>query len=256
MAGSADKHKKAPVPPSDDNLTTLPSEILHMIFDEIFCQHKPNKAFDHDDSIPIITSRCTHDLDYLSASSRVLRAEINDWAIHFLTSHSDITNFQMAKSSDKARTFNMLRGRKGLLTWASKHCIFCGNASTRRAILMNGFKCCHKCDKVHWPGKITKTNARAEYQLKDHHLFPHLRISSIKERIVPKSPLPTIRYGTYLCVGVPTTNFLRKDVERLATALHGDLEVYFAKRRATREEKARKSGAKDRSDSPEIIELT
>lgn len=244
MSVSTDKHKKASAPQPDDHLTKLPSEILHMIFDFLFCQHRPDRAFDHDDSIPIITSRCTHYLDYLSATSRSLRAELNDWAIHFLTSHSEITNFEMAKSTNKARTFNMLRGQKGLLTWARSHCIFCGKISSRRAIMMNAFKCCHKCDKVHWPDKITRTIARNEYQLKDHHLLARFRPASVKERVVPKSPLPTIRYGTYLCVGVATTVFLRKDVERVATALHGDLKVYFAKRKANREDKAKQEGEK------------
>lgn len=206
-----------------------------MIFDYLFCQHNPDRVYR--DSVPTITSRCDHDLDYLSATSRVLRAELNDWAIHFLTSYA---NFQMPKSTNKARTFNMLRGTKGLLTWAKSHCIFCGKKSSRRAILMNGFKCCHKCDRVYWPDKITKTRAWTEYQIREYQLLGRER------RDVP---LPKIRYGTYLCVNVHTTVFERKDVERVATALHGDLKAYFAKRKADKEERERKA-RKERKKLP------
>ncbi|KAK4494602.1 hypothetical protein PRZ48_013958 [Zasmidium cellare] len=234
--------------PPEDQLTKLPSEILHMIFDYLFCQHKPDKAFDNlnpTNSDDILTATCNHDLDYVSATSRILRAEVNEWAIHWLTTHESITNFKLPKTTNKSRTFNMLRSRKGLLTWAKNHCIFCGRSSVRRAIMMNGFKCCSKCDAKEWPDKLTKTTAQKQYGLKEHHLFPRLRDSTTKDRIVPKSPLPKIRYGTYTCAGgVATTNFLRKDVEKLATALHGDLDAYFEKRKANLEERRRRLAEK------------
>ena len=49
--------------------------------------------------------------------------------------------------------------------------------------------------------------------------------------------LPTLKYGTLMTAGVPTTLFLRKDVEALARVVHGDLEAHLAKRKAEKQER-------------------
>lgn len=216
-----------------------------MIFDHLFFRHTPDKALyeaDHDwrytDEVDMST--CNQPLDYLSASCKLLRAEINDWAIHFMTTHSDITKFQMPKTAKKDKTFNMLRGRKGLLSWAYIHCMFCGKKSSRNAILMNGLRCCAKCDKAQWPDKITKTAALDEYNLKDRHLFLHRKHDSHMPLTESERRLPRTKYGVYRSTGVLTHMFLRKDVERLAAALHGDLDAHLAKRKVDREERKKK----------------
>ena len=87
---------------AEDRLTKLPSEVLHLIFDYLFCRHQPDRAFFELDG-PSMKDRelseCGHTLDFLAATSRILRAEVNDWAIHFMTTHEKITKFKMPKTT-------------------------------------------------------------------------------------------------------------------------------------------------------------
>ena len=51
----------------------------------------------------------------------------------------------------------------------------------------------------------------------------------------------TFRYGTYVSSNVPTTMFMRKDVEALAKLAHGDLKEHLAKKAGDLAERRRKS---------------
>lgn len=128
-------------------LTQLPPELLHNIFSFLFPTHAPDRAvYDNKKE-----KKCSHELDKVAATCKLLRAEVSEWALHFLISHNNITKFKLPKSAaKKSGTVNHLRGRKGLLTWSSNHCIFCGTKSGRSAILANGFRCCSACDKARW----------------------------------------------------------------------------------------------------------
>jgi hypothetical protein len=183
-------------------------------------------------------------LDYFAATCKLLRAEVMEFAKTFLRQHKNITRYESTAArmtTSKPRT-KWLRGRGGLLWWADRNCIFCGKATTRTAILMNGFRCCKECDEAQWPDKITKSAARDEYHLTDHHLLPHQQRTPISAKMLARHPggLPKLRYGTCMTVGVPTTFFLRKDVELLASLAHGDLKAHLAKRKVEREERSRK----------------
>ena len=52
--------------------------------------------------------------------------------------------------------------------------------------------------------------------------------------------LPTLKYGTLMTAGVPTTLFLSKEVEALARVVHGDLEAHLAKRKVEKQERREK----------------
>ncbi|CAK4030371.1 Hypothetical predicted protein [Lecanosticta acicola] len=230
----------SPIP--ENWLTQLPSELLYNIFDYLFVRHQPDQLSYHLDRPP----PCDHELDKLAATCRSLRNEINDWAIHFLLQHQDITRYKPPKQTvKKDKTFNALRGRgaQGLLSWTERHCIVCGKNTQCWATLVNGLKCCRPCDKIFWPNKITKTNACKEYDLKDFHLFPRLyagtaQILALRAKF-PRG-IPTIRYGTRDSAGVVAKMLLREDVRWLAGLHHGDLDTHLENRRARLEERRRK----------------
>ena len=144
-----------------DHLTRLAPELQHMIFGYLLPSHEPDKAFETEPSKDE-KKGCTHSLDYLAATCKALRDEVNEWALHFLAQHKDITKYKPFKTNRIQQRRDFLRGRHGLLTWADKHCVFCGNKSSRSAILMNGLRCCSKCDKEQWPDKITKVRESLE----------------------------------------------------------------------------------------------
>ena len=221
-----------------NHLAPLPTELLHMIIGYLFPNHEPDKAFESDSTDLDKSRPASHSLDFLAATCRSLRGEVNSWARVFLIQHRDITKYKSLKTAKLQAQRNFLRGRGGLLAWTEKHCVFCGKPSSRSAILMNGLRCCNACDKIQWPEKITKSDARRVFDLKDHHLLPHLHSAG---KLLMKHPgLPKLRYGTYMSSNVPTTIFLKKDVGALARLAHGDLKAHLAKRQADREERSRK----------------
>ncbi|KAI7087794.1 hypothetical protein KC356_g3829 [Hortaea werneckii] len=266
-----------------DHLTSLPPELIHLICDYLFPEHYPDIAF-HPNHNNYHTTR-PHILENLAATCQTLRSTINTWALHFLRRHSQITKYRDLANPEKQGVRNLLRapinhhsnnnnsaGRPpgkttsssskkpplSLLAWKETHCIFCGKPSRRHAILVSSYRCCSACDKREWPEKITKTRAKTEYYLGDHHLFPqaspwpppslptspptnHHNPSPttirMKERrkeekkkkdgssgdyAPPAAPPPRpIRYGSYISSNVATTMFLERDVRRLAEAVHG-----------------------------------
>lgn len=231
MASTSNREK------GSERITKLPSELLHIIFNCLFVRHYPNKVLGgrteaHDTPRGYANTEHAHPLDFVAATCRTLRSETNDWAIHFLVQHKDITRFTALPRKKKDHTFNMLRGRTGLLSWAERHCIFCGRNSSRSAILINGLRSCAACDKVQWPDKITKTDAREKFDLKDEHLLPqrpHGSALAVKLEAQFPNGLPRIHYGAYIQQGGTTVMFLKKDVEKLARLHHGDLEAHLAK---------------------------
>jgi len=220
-----------------DHLTVLPPELIHSICDFLFPTHQPDLAFQNEDP----TTR-RHDLNSLATTCRTLQGEVNSWAAHFLRQHATITKYKDLKTTKLQANRNFLRGKGGLLTWAEKHCIFCGKASSRSAILVNGFRCCKQCDKEQWPDKITKTKAKDEYDLKDHHLLPaNARVGT------PRQPdnIGRPRYGTYVTSNVVTTMFLEADVRALAKIVHGDFEAHRKRKQEEAEERKRRKAAKE-----------
>lgn len=81
-----------------------------------------------------------------------------------------------------------------------------------------------------------------KYDLKDEHLLPSSLNSPTSVKLLSEYPgLPKVRYGTYIVSNVPTTMFLRKDVEALAKLAHGDLREHLAKKQAERDERRKKA---------------
>ncbi|KAI6831023.1 hypothetical protein KC340_g7609 [Hortaea werneckii] len=285
-----------------DHLTSLPPELIHLICDYLFPEHYPDIAF-HPNHNNYHTTR-PHILENLAATCQTLRSTINTWALHFLRRHSQITKYRDLANPQKQGVRNFLRapinyhsnnnsaGRPGkttsskkpplsLLAWKETHCIFCGKPSRRHAILVSSYRCCSACDKREWPEKITKTRAKTEYYLGDHHLFPRASpsppslttsppnhhnpspTSLMKERSREKkdgssgeygpplsraaAPPRPIRYGSYISSNVATTMFLERDVRRLAEAVHrvpnGGWDGYKERRAAAAEERRKKRAA-------------
>ena len=239
-------------PKPRDHLTALPSELQHLIFGYVFPTHEPDKAFELETTYYEKRGPASHPLDYLAATCRSLRGEVMEWSLHFLMRHHNITKYKPLKTVKLQARRNLLRGRGGLLTWAEKNCVFCGKPSSRSAILVNSLRCCVACDKEQWPDKITRSDAKKQFDLKDHHLLPHHHHSPSAAKLLAKHPggLPKLRYGTYMSSNVATTMFLKKDVEALAILAHGDLKAHLTKRQADREERSRKlKGTKERKQA-------
>ncbi|KAK3716156.1 hypothetical protein LTR37_006601 [Vermiconidia calcicola] len=221
-----------------DYLSTLPTELQHNIIGCLFASHEPDKPFEPKKPQPRY-----HSLDALAATCRTLRGEVMGWALRFLVQHSDITRYQPRKTAKIQAKRDFLCGRDGLLKWAEKHCVFCGTKSSRSAIMMNGLHCCKECDRKEWPDKITKTDAKRDFGLNEHHLLPHQHHSGAAAKLLAKHPggLPKLRYGTYTATGVQATMFLRHEVEALAKVAHGDLKAYLEKRQGDQDRRKQKT---------------
>lgn len=233
------------IEPKDD-LSLLPPELLHLIFDHLLPTHQPDLAFeDGAQRLNVI-----HPLDRLALTSHFIRDQVNDWARHWLQSHPSITKYKDLKTPKLQDKRDFLRGRStGLLRWAERHCVFCGKGSARSAILANGLRCCGKCDKQQWPDKITKTKAKEEYDLKDYHLLPH------QHPAIAVGGLPRIRYGMYFSSNIQTTMFLREDVRRLAGVVHGDVNQHMKAKNEATGERRRKKAAKEEEKRLQELEL-
>ncbi|KAI7685661.1 hypothetical protein KC322_g13017 [Hortaea werneckii] len=262
-----------------DHLTSLPPELIHLICDYLFPEHYPDIAFhpSHNN----YHSNKPHTLENLAAVCHTLHSTINTWALHFLRQHSQITKYRDLANPKKQQIRNFLRAPNNhhsnnnssstsnpsqpsnpkpplsLLPWKDRHCIFCGKPTQRHAILISSFRCCSACDKKEWPEKITKTRAKTEYHLHEHHLIPptpnfdppdHDPSKGVQGRSKKDGRLswPTrpIRYGSYISSNVATTMFLERDVRRLAEEVHGTgfggWEGYKERRSAAAEERRKK----------------
>lgn len=83
----------------------------------------------------------------------------------------------------------------------------------------------------------TKTEAKAAYHLTDGLL------------LYAAPGLPRINYGTYVVQGGIATMFDRKDVERLADAVHGDWTTHIKERERKAEKRKEKAADKARGTS-------
>ena len=206
---------------STDHLTALPPELQHVIFSFLFPNHEPDRV-SLEDANPAPHKNNRHSLDFLAATCHALRSEVRAWALHFLIQHQDVTHYKPLKTKMLQERKDFLRGQGGLLFWAERYCVFCGVKSARSAILMNGLHCCKSCDKKEWPNKITKTKAKSDFNLQDHHLG--LDRSSVRTSMVEKYVNGRVkaRYGTYIGRRGATTLLQMSDVERVAKMVHGN----------------------------------
>ncbi|TKA61579.1 hypothetical protein B0A55_11619 [Friedmanniomyces simplex] len=194
-----------------DHLTALPPELKHVIFEHLLPSHRPDK-------------------------------ELQTEVLHWLKCHAAITGYK--KSYDTQQGRRHLTGKQGLLFWVKRRCVFCGKQTQRSAILANGLRCCMSCDKEQWPEKITKTKAKEEFDLRDHHLLPRHHLLHLPHATVPKLGTPSgitkPRYGTFRVANVMTTMFLLSDVRRLAEKIHGDLDTHLKRRKLEAEDRKQK----------------
>ncbi|WPH04413.1 Hypothetical protein R9X50_00730400 [Acrodontium crateriforme] len=227
--------------PPIDYLTTLPPELIHEIINHLLANHNTDIAFA---SRKEIDGDVPHPLVTLAASCKKLETEVNQWAEHFFKQHAAITHIKPPPTNANPTQRDWLHGPSGLFNWIAKNCAFCGKKSQRAAILANGLKCCSGCDRSQWPDKITKTDAKNQFALKEHHLLPHRH--QFGQFAKSGATLPRLRYGTYMVSGVATTMFLRRDVKILADLVHGDVEEHMKERARVKEERARKKEAKEK----------
>lgn len=224
-----------------DRFTALPPELIHEIINYLLPNHTPDIAFA---SRKDIDGDTPHPLAALAATCKTLKSEANQWAQHFFKQHAGITHTKPPPANLKPSQIDWLHGSSGLFNWIAKHCAFCGKKSRRAAILANGLKCCTACDRSQWPDKITKTEAKNKFDLKDHHLLPHQH--NFRQLAKTAAALPRLRYGTYMVSSVATTMFLRRDVKALADFVHGDVEEHMQEKARVKEERAKKKAAKEK----------
>lgn len=221
------------------HLESLPIELLHHITSYLLPSHAPNRS--------VLDNEPHSSLIDLASCSRTFKDVVESYCRTTLLQWSDITRFKGAMpKSKRAKTTH----RGILLKWKKTHCVFCGKKSVRKAVLCTGLGCCAECDRVQWTDKIvrnslirkirfgkvctdcseqTKTNAKKDYHLTEDHLFADA-----------DEGLPVINYGSYVVDGGVATMFLRSDVERLATAVHGDWKSHMKERHLKAEERRRK----------------
>lgn len=118
-------------------------------------------------------------------------------------------------------------------------------AALLRTISCNDFKLTRNREK------ITLTDAKKIYGLKEENLLPNKHVNSPTSRkLVAQLGLPRARYGVYFCQGAKATMFLLADVKVLAALVHhGQLEPYLAKREAARVARSTKAENKKQSGS-------
>lgn len=234
-----------------DHLTTLPHEIIQNIASCLYASHIPDRELHQIDAhyagIPY-KQPDTRDLANLSRTSKLLYQQTNAWAHLFLHTHRDITKYRIFKTPKAAA--KQQPALQKLLRWSVKHCVFCGKTSQREAILMNGLHCCRECDRAQWPDKMTDTQARKEFGLTKHHdVVLRGSTTMLGQRKVPRVKL---RYGTYMCMGVCTMMYLRKDVEAYVEALQEEGWDPVLEKRARRRERVH--AMKERRKLPIVIE--
>lgn len=213
-------------PPPTDHITALPAEILQTVTSYLYATHFPEQA-----SLPIETHPNPFaDLIALHRSCKILSQQTSSWAHHFLHHHRTITRYRDYKTPTAAAKQRPLTE---LLQWTSKRCVFCGAKSDRTAILMNGLHCCQKCDRREWPDKVTKTEAKKKFKLKDRQLLPE-RYHAFS--LLGRYPgLPRLRYGTYYSNGVVTTMFVTGEVEAMSKLAESDMSGHLRERRKARD---------------------
>ena len=107
-----------------------------------------------------------------------------------------------------------------------------------------------ECDRAQWPDKMTDTQARKEFGLTKHHdVVLRGSTTMLGQRKVPRVKL---RYGTYMCMGVCTMMYLRKDVEAYVEALQEEGWDPVLEKRARRRERVH--AMKERRKLPIVIE--
>jgi hypothetical protein len=223
-----------------DHLTILPPEIIQNISSCLYASHIPDRELHqidaHYSGIPYKQSH-TRDLANLSRTSKLLYQQTNAWAHLFLHSHRDITKYRIFKTPNAAA--KQQPALQKLLQWSVRHCVFCGKTSQREAILMNGLHCCRGCDREQWPDKITETQASKEFVLTKHRDVVLQGSSTVLGQ--RQAQRLKLRYGTYFCMGVCTTMYLRKDVEAYVEALKLQEEGWdpIVEKRARKRERRR-----------------
>lgn len=158
-----------------------------------------------------------HPLLALACASRNLHAAVGAYASH------SIRTYPTASRPKRLKNLAL----KAYLTYASKHCRFCGRNTVCVAKVFNNIVCCRPCDKLKWPDKITLSNATNMYGLKRDML--------VRQCVS----------GTYIVMGIRARMFLLVDVKELARKVHGDLDEWLRIKEKKSMERARKRVLRD-----------
>ena len=153
---------------------------------------------------PTALTPTDHPFLALSATSRSLHSAVTAYTTHTL--HA-LASRPLPPPSTTSKT-----PLKTLLTFLTKNCAFCHNPTVSHARLHPTLPCCRTCDLIHYPNKITLSNAMKTYNLTK----PALRAN--------------VPFGQYMCSNILTTVFLGADVEAFATKTHGPLDIFLAKK--------------------------
>ncbi|KAF2483152.1 hypothetical protein BDY17DRAFT_323910 [Neohortaea acidophila] len=181
----------------------------------------------------------------LAAMSSRLRDEVESFCRRYLTKHKERYYFTPnAEIEQKAtRRSERLKGkpkvdnrvyRKALVYKLTLKCFGCNTwvRGFARGKLANGISCCSKCEEEMFGPQINLTDAMKRYDLRDWMLIATRKPGPRAKKV----DFPVINYGTVL-TGKPYYNgiqisyrFVEKDVIRVASAVHGDIEAHMRKR--------------------------
>jgi hypothetical protein len=89
-----------------------------------------------------------HPLYTTAATSKHLRAIVEEYARTLLAQHAHLTPPKAAKT-------NAFVSRRKWVRWIMNTCQMCGKSSHRRAILDPALMCCSTCDKKHFPKMVS-----------------------------------------------------------------------------------------------------
>ncbi|PNS18399.1 hypothetical protein CAC42_6216 [Sphaceloma murrayae] len=208
-----------------DPLTALPPELIQQILSYLLPAHTishPGPAYYYSTQYPVswptVKQRFAplapgNSLSALSATCQSLNCAVQAFSHRLLRSWSHIKPYKVLKTpSLEARRDHLSE----LYSLMRSHCVFCGKKSIRRAILMNELGCCASCDKKEWPGKITRTDAKRKYALRDEHLFTWGEARP--------DHWPVCRFGKYVVMSNMCLMFLENEVEALGKAVNEEKE--------------------------------
>ena len=221
---------------NNTNLQNLPLEVLFTIFE--FLSPLPRATVSRSLNVPRETPEF-HPFLALSIVSRTLRLALISF-LRGLILHNHIIPFKRLRTvlADNTRDISQYAPviLREWLRATTRNCFACGKHAHRRAIMDSTMVCCTRCDQVHWPNKITMTDAIKKYDLKKLELFGGLLPTNLggppcesltKDGLIPqRRGLP---YGQKFVCGMLTTMFMEEDVRELARKKHQSMACAMAK---------------------------
>ncbi|TKA72701.1 hypothetical protein B0A55_06487 [Friedmanniomyces simplex] len=259
--------------PEKDFISRAPPEVLDHILSYCVRDHDPEAAVKMDSPVPGQEAH-THVLVSLAAMSTRFRDCVESFSFRQLMADPARTGFKTNAEKEAAipdrrkptRRSARLAGsspgnrrvyRIEFLSYLTTHCVGCNKYCWRTAVMLNGVACCSQCEHTLLGGTIVSsipyllpfaacanfsqflTDALKEFDLRDYMLIPTRKPGPrAKHTNLPLIPYGTKKSGTALGIGhCISYRFYRKDVERIARLVHGDVKGHLKKKRKERKDR-------------------